>query len=140
MAEMSEESLGNQEKRCHVGHRKMASVADKELVKGRAQCGNPDLKARRRATHASAAEGVDVAISAWIAEERNRALGQGLTEEGGKLRGCSAGAARGREFDDWEKFNVSWPLLGGTPSRSIVNTPWVRTLKMVGGSKDAKAP
>ena len=55
-AENSEELLSNREKRGRAGDLPSAFVADKEVAKGRAQWRNPNLKARRDATHASVAE------------------------------------------------------------------------------------
>ena len=50
-------------------------------MKEHAQLRNPELQSRTIATQFSAAEGVDVAISAWLAGGRNREL----TEEQEKL-------------------------------------------------------
>ena len=81
MVEISEESLRNEEKRHDAGDLQVACLAGKEVVKGHAQWRNPDLKARRDATPASPVEGVNAAITARIAEECDRVLGQELTEE-----------------------------------------------------------
>ena len=90
----SEESLGNQEKRCRVCDLHLACVAEKEVVEEHAQWRNPDLDARWTATRApgrgwmrAGAKRVDSAISAWVAEEFNRALGQELTGEGESCMG-----------------------------------------------------
>ena len=42
---------------------------------------NPELKSRADAIQSSLAEGVDVAISAWVSDERNRVSSQELREE-----------------------------------------------------------
>ena len=72
VAENSDLSPGNQEKRCRVGALHFASVAGKEVVREHAQWRNSDLKSRWAAAHASAVDGVDAAVSARIAQDRNR--------------------------------------------------------------------
>ena len=88
--------LGKRGERCRVSDRRSASVADKEVAGEHPQGGNPDRKERRDPNHASAAEGQDAAISAWIAEERNRISGRELGGEEGKFHGGVASAARNR--------------------------------------------
>ena len=48
---------------------------------------------------------MDAAISAWVTEERNRVLGQELTEEE-NLRAGMASAAQKKVPNDREKFKV----------------------------------
>ena len=62
----SEGLLRTQEKRSRVGDLYLAFVLDKEVAMEHAHWWNPALKARWNATHASAAGGVDAAISALI--------------------------------------------------------------------------
>ena len=76
----SGEFLGNREKRCPAGVPHLAFVAYEEVAKGHVQWRNPDFKARWGANHAPAVEGVGDAISARIAEERNRVLAPGIAE------------------------------------------------------------
>ena len=59
----------------------MAFAGGKDVGEEHSQRRNPDLEARRSASHAFALEGADDAISARIAEERNRVLGRELEEE-----------------------------------------------------------
>ena len=66
-------SVRSQNKRCRVGGRHVAFVAEKEVAKEHAQWWSPDLRSRLDATQSSA---VDSAISAWVAEDGNRVLGQ----------------------------------------------------------------
>ena len=87
----------------------------------RAQWRSPALKARRHATRASATEGVGAAMSAWIAEERNRASGQELTRGGEKSRWGPVSAARERELNHLKEFKVRQPLTGRAPSTSMVD-------------------
>ena len=96
VAEDSDESLLNQGKCCRAGDLQLALIAEQEVVKGHVQSRNPDPKARRNATHASAVEGAGAAISAWDAEECNPVSGQNLTGAEGKSRGGHASAAKVR--------------------------------------------
>lgn len=57
---------------------RVASVADKELVKKYAQWQNPELKPQVQASRPQAAEGMEAATSAWVADECNRNLRQDL--------------------------------------------------------------
>ena len=59
----------------------IALAVDLEVVKGHAQCWNPELKPQVDVHQSSVAEGVDGAISAWVADERNRVLRQELSPE-----------------------------------------------------------
>ena len=60
-----------------------AVIADKEIMKEYAQWESPELQLRVGATRSSVVEGVDAAISARVAEECNRILGQELSDGGG---------------------------------------------------------
>ena len=46
-------------------------------------------------------------------QERNRILGQGLTEDGEKLHRDLASDSEGREPSAWGQFKVSSPIKGG---------------------------
>ena len=92
VVEISGESAGSRGERCHMGDLHLALDADTGVAKEHALSRYPDLKARWDATHASLAERVDAATSAWIAGERDRVSGQELTEEY-KVRGALASAA-----------------------------------------------
>ena len=54
------------------------------------------------ATQASVVGGVDAAISAWVAGARNRALGQELSGEEGKLHADMARDITVKELDAWK--------------------------------------
>ena len=86
----------NREKRCRVDAHQLACVAGKEVVKEHTQQRNPEQKSRFDATRPSMKEELDAAISAWVAEERNRALGREFTEEEGKSHADLAREARER--------------------------------------------
>ena len=69
-------SPAGRESRCRATDPHLASVADEEIVKGRAQSEGPWTKARWGANQGSPAKGVGCAISLWAAEERSRVSGQ----------------------------------------------------------------
>ena len=53
-----------------------ALVEDRRVVQEHAQWWSPPTKPQVGAVHSSAAEGVDGAVSAWVADECNRVMGQ----------------------------------------------------------------
>ena len=136
--ENSDEYHGNRETRRRVGNLHLAVVVGKEVGKRHAPGRNHDLMARWDATHASAAEGVDGASSARIAEERNRVLGQERNEEEGKLHGSVASAAEEGALSAREKFMVSAAVGGRAPSKPIVDARRVLTWEMVRGEKECE--
>ena len=69
----------------------------------------------------------------------NRVLGQGFTEEEEKLHGGLSSAAMEREPNAWENFKALQPPRRRTPSKSVVDTRWALTRRMVDGEKDVKA-
>ena len=75
VAEVSNGPPRTQDKRRSVEARRLASVAEKEAVKQRAQWRNPELKPRADATRSSVAAEVDAAISACAADGRKTRLG-----------------------------------------------------------------
>ena len=87
-----------------MGDLHSAFVVDKEVVKEHAQWRNPSLKARWEAARASATDGMDGAISAWIAGERNRVSGRELTEDEEKSPGSLVNAAKAWELNDRKKL------------------------------------
>ena len=76
-----------------MGDLRLAVPSGKEVVTGRDQLRNPDLKPRLDATQAFAVEGVDATTAARVAEECNRVLAQEMSEEAENFygdRGCAA--------------------------------------------------
>ena len=55
------------------------TAVDLAVVHAHAQWWSPDIKPNMEASRSSSAEGVDGAISAWVADERNRISGQEVT-------------------------------------------------------------
>ena len=79
------------------------------------------MKARRDASHASAAEGVDLAISVWTAAERGRVSGHEMAAEREKFNGGTASAAKDRELGTRKTPKVfQWAEKSALPS-SIVD-------------------
>ena len=87
----------------------------------------------------SAVEGVDGAISAWVADEFNRVSGQELTPEGKEIHADSVEAGKLRELEDWEKSDVFSPHEARKVQKQIVQTRWILTWGRVDGRKCVKA-
>ena len=69
----------------------------------------------------------------------NRVLGQGFTEEEEKLHGGMPSAAMEREPDAWGNFKALRPPRRRTHSKSVADTRWALTRRMVDGEEDVKA-
>ena len=54
-------------------------------------------------------EGADAAIAAWNAGERDRILGQNLSEDKKKFHADLAMGAEGKELNAWKQFKVPKP-------------------------------
>ena len=78
----------------------------------------------------AAAEGVDGAISARVADKCNRVLGQELSREEEEMHADLANEGKRRELAAWDKFDVFSPLSGGKVRKQIVQTRWVITWEM----------
>ena len=96
------------------------------------------MQARRDATHASAVEEADAAISAWAARECSRISRQKLTEEEEKLRGGLANAAKERKPAAWVTYKVFQPVGESAPPKSFIGTRSARSGKMVDGEQDVE--
>ena len=100
---------GTPEKSPRSAALEIALAVDLKALKEHAQWRNPELKPHVEPHQSSAMEGVDGAASAWVAEERNRALGQELSP-GREERHVGLGqAAKIKELDAWRKFDVYEP-------------------------------
>ena len=104
VAENSKDSFRNLDRRCRVGDLHLAFVAEKKFAREHTHWWNPDMKTRWNATRACVVEGADAAISAWIAEECDRAWALKPTEEERKSHGGLASAAQERGLNSWMKF------------------------------------
>ena len=96
-------------------------------MEGHAQWRYPDWGAFWGAIYAPAVEGVDAAIPASIAGDRNRILEQALMEEWGKLHGGLTRKASQRGLSDWEKSRAPQPFNGGAPSKYTFDARWALT-------------
>ena len=83
-------------------------------------------------------EGGDGAASAWVADERNRVLGQELSPGEEEQHAELVQAAEIKELDAWKKFDFREPRQTGKVSRQIAQTRWVLTRKMVDGQKSSR--
>ena len=81
-------------------------VADMAVVQTHAQWWTPELKPHFEAIQSSVVEGVDGAISARVADECNRVLGQELTPGEEETHASLAHEGKLRELAAWERFDV----------------------------------
>ena len=79
LAENMEGSTFVPDRRCRRDPLRAASDAENEAVRERARWRTSELKAQVDTSRATAVEGVEAAISAWVADECNRVLGQELS-------------------------------------------------------------
>ena len=75
-------TLGMDGKRSRGAVPAAALAVDMSIVQMHAKWWNPALEPQVEAPQFSVVEGVDGAISAWVAAERNRVSGPGLLPEG----------------------------------------------------------
>ena len=96
------------DKRCKRDAVCVAFVADKEVVKERAQWRNPELRPRVEAPRwaESAAGRVEAAISAWVADKCNRVPGQVSSNEEEAAHADLLREAGRRGPDAWGTFGV----------------------------------
>ena len=80
------------------------------------------MKVRWDASPASAAEGVDLAISVWTTAERGRVSGQEMTAEREKCHEGTASAAKGRELGTRNTPRVFQPAEKSALPRFSVDT------------------
>ena len=108
-------------------------AVDLAVAQAHAQLGSPDLRSKIEVSQPSVVEGVDGAISAWVADECNRISGQDLTPEEEEVHADSVEAGKLREPEEWEKFDVSPPHEACKVKKQIAQTRWVLNWKRVGG-------
>ena len=97
------------------------------------------LKPKLEVNPSAAAEGVGGAISAWVADECNRVLGQELPQEEEEMQADLAHEGKRRELEDWGKFDVFSPLSACKVQKRLVQTRWVLTWEVAEGKKCVKA-
>ena len=116
-----------QEESRPVGDLHVAFVADKGVVKERSQWWGSAVRARWDAATTSLFEGVDAAICAWTADQRNKKLGQEPTADERRPHGAPVRAAKDRELGAWGGFTVFEPVWIREPSKAIADSRWVLT-------------
>ena len=84
-------------------------AVDLAVVHAHAQWWSPDPKPKMEASPSATAEGVDGAISAWVANECNRFSGEDLTLGEEDVHAHSKQAGKPRELEAWGKFDVCSP-------------------------------
>ena len=93
----------------------------------RAEWSNPELKPQVGAHQSSVVEGVDGTVSAWVADECNRALGHELSPDEEKQHAELVRHDKEKELDEWRKFDVYEPRKNGSVLRQIVQPRWALT-------------
>ena len=83
---------------------------DLAAAQAHAQWRSPDLKPKLEVNPSAAADGVDGAISAWVADECNRVLRQELPQEEEEWHVDLANYGEKRELEAWGKFDASSPV------------------------------
>ena len=84
-------------------------AADRAVVRAHAHWWSPEPNPKIEVSQSSVVEGVDGAISASVADECNRILGQELTLEEEAAHADLVEAGKPRELETWGKFGVLPP-------------------------------
>ena len=102
-------------------------MVDLAVLKEHAQWWSSELKPHFSLLNHSLVDGSDNAISAWMAEECNRVLGQKLTTD--EELHCPEMVQEGkqRELDAWKKFKVFSSVDECTVSKQVIDSRWVLT-------------
>ena len=105
-------------------------VVDLAVVKEHAQWWPSDLKPQMAALNRQMVAGCDEAVSAWVADECNRILGQELTAE--EELACQELVHEGemRELEARKKFKVFSSVKEGAISKKVIDSRWALTWKM----------
>ena len=117
--------MGKNGKRPRWGALAATVAAYVSVVQGRAQWWNRGMKPQVDAAQSSAAQGADGAISAWVADEVNRVLGQDLSLGGEKRHVDLAHEGKLRELAARKKFDVFTQRNACRASKEIARTRWV---------------
>ena len=100
---------------------------DMAVVQTHAQWWHPVLKPKFGAYQSSFVEGIGGAISAWVADERNRVLGQEITLEEEEMHTDLVRAGKLRELEAWMKFDVFPHLEACDVRKRVVQSMLVMT-------------
>ena len=110
-----------------------APAVDTSVVKEHSQLWNPAMEPQVEAPQSSEVEGVDGAISAWLADECNRLLGQALSLDAEKMHADLVCERKLREMAARKQVGVYTQRNACHVSKKIAQTRRVFTWKMVGG-------
>ena len=121
------------EKRMKRDALRLASVDIKEIIK--AHCMNHLAAADGAQTIA----GLESALTAWVAAQCKRPLGQELSADEVARFSKEVKDAKNRELNDWSKFQVFSPLMWKRVTKDIADTPWVLTWKSAEGRRTVKS-
>ena len=115
------------EKRPKLDVLRAASANNKETIK--ANCVFPLASL----TGSPSLEGMEAALTAWIAQICDRPSGQELSVDEERRFAAEVEAAKNRELDAWGKVQVFSPVLSGKVTKDVVDTRWVLTWKDLEG-------
>ena len=120
------------EKRIKHDALRLSLVGNKETIK--AHCAH-HLAA---VDGTQAIEGMEAALTAWVAAQCDRPMGQELRADDELHFVKEVEAAKRRELDAWCKFQVFSPVLGTRVTKDVVETRRVPTWKDLDGKRAAK--
>ena len=133
------------EKKSLLGDRHLAFVSDKDVAKGHSQWWRSDItekigtQTREDPGASSVMDGAGPVLSARVAGECNRVLGQEFAEVEERVRAGLARRTRVSELGTWGQFKVPPPAKMGTQSEEMADTRWVWAWKEVDGVTTVKA-
>ena len=78
-------------------------------------------------------EGVEAALTAWVAAQCDRPLGQELSSVDEQRCAKEVEAAKCRDLDAWCKFQAFSPVPQAKVTKDVVETRWVLTWKALEG-------
>ena len=114
-------------------------MVDLAVLEKHTQWWSSELKPHFNLWSHSLVDGSENAISAWMAEECNRVLGQELTPDEELQCPEMVQDGKERELNAWKQFNVFSSVDDGSVTKKIIDSRWVLTWKMVDGVKKVKA-
>ena len=133
------ESIGMREKRRRVNALGLASVPDMDVAKERAPWRYSCIGDELSAVEAALPDGVDVAISAWTADHRDKSSARICCQNKRERVNGFGSRGEGPRVRAWGKFQVSSPVESGAPSAAVADSRWAPTWKIADGKRDAKA-
>ena len=114
-------------------------VQNKNLIKEQAPRWNSQLKPQVGVATSPDVGGMDAALSAWVAYECDRVLGQELSAQDERLFEVEVSQAKCMELEAWRNFKAFCPIGAADVRKPAIDTRRVLTWKMKDGVKSAKA-